>query len=245
MTPDELGIMDNNNCVLFIRGEYPFFCTKYPLEKHPGYKLSGDANDKYIFDVQELINTGEKRAKPQPEKEAHTVELLKNMEKADTRESERLMRMNAQRRHHKSVRGQDIGVAKTLKEGVDELISVSPQAEIARQQEEDYLRYQRELEKEREKQREEEKQEPLFLLDDSFDFNEPEVEITEPVYNFPPAVEIPQRPEMDNEPFIENMLELAGGSPIPTGAEVAYNMYGDNEFVNDDDFNFDLDSIYL
>lgn len=127
MTPDELSIMDNNNCILFIRGENPFFCTKYPLEKHPAYKYTGDANDKYLFDVKELINTGEKKKVPVPKR--RPVDLIKDMDRSDGRESEREMRRNSRPRPKKSIKGQDIGVTKPLNEGIEEYVKVSTQAQ--------------------------------------------------------------------------------------------------------------------
>lgn len=55
----ELAMMDNRNCVLFIRGEYPFFSEKYKLEQHPNYGRSGDADDKYLYDVKTLLTRDE------------------------------------------------------------------------------------------------------------------------------------------------------------------------------------------
>lgn len=55
----ELAMMDNKNCVLFIRGEYPFFSEKYKLEQHPNYKRSGDADDRYLYDVKTLLTKEE------------------------------------------------------------------------------------------------------------------------------------------------------------------------------------------
>lgn len=58
MTPDELAIMDNDNCILSIRGERPFFSRKYKLERHPNYKKSGDADKSKLFDVRQRLQTG-------------------------------------------------------------------------------------------------------------------------------------------------------------------------------------------
>ena len=44
MTVDELKVMKDNECILFVRGIYPFFCDKFVIEKHPNYKLLEDAN---------------------------------------------------------------------------------------------------------------------------------------------------------------------------------------------------------
>ena len=42
MTVDELKVMKDNECILFVRGIYPFFCNKFVIEKHPNYKLLED-----------------------------------------------------------------------------------------------------------------------------------------------------------------------------------------------------------
>ncbi len=42
MTVDELKVMKDNECILFVRGIYPFFCDKFVIEKHPNYKLLED-----------------------------------------------------------------------------------------------------------------------------------------------------------------------------------------------------------
>lgn len=44
MTLDELKVMKDNECILFVRGIYPFFCDKFDIEKHLNYKLLEDAN---------------------------------------------------------------------------------------------------------------------------------------------------------------------------------------------------------
>lgn len=44
MTVDELKVMKDNECVLFVRGIYPFFCDKFVIEKHLNYKLLEDSN---------------------------------------------------------------------------------------------------------------------------------------------------------------------------------------------------------
>lgn len=44
MTVDELKTMKDNECILFVRGIYPFFCDKFDIEKHLNYKLLEDSN---------------------------------------------------------------------------------------------------------------------------------------------------------------------------------------------------------
>ena len=42
MTPDEVRVLDNDHCILFIRGELPVMDRKYDILKHPGLKLTED-----------------------------------------------------------------------------------------------------------------------------------------------------------------------------------------------------------
>lgn len=88
MTTDELGVMDNENCVLFVRGLYPFFSVKYPLEKHPNYGRSGDGDKKYMYDVKERVQTGKNQHQPTFEEGAVT-RVFTDAQRADTREAER------------------------------------------------------------------------------------------------------------------------------------------------------------
>jgi len=41
ISSDEIRVMDNRYCLLFIRGENVVLDRKYPLEKHPSYRLMG------------------------------------------------------------------------------------------------------------------------------------------------------------------------------------------------------------
>lgn len=51
MTPSELRVMDNKNCVYLLRGLDPFFSVKYDLKKHPNHSLCGDSDKKNRYDV--------------------------------------------------------------------------------------------------------------------------------------------------------------------------------------------------
>ena len=42
MTPDEVRVLDNDHCILFIRGELPVMDRKYDILKHPSLKLTED-----------------------------------------------------------------------------------------------------------------------------------------------------------------------------------------------------------
>lgn len=56
MTVDELKTMKDNECILFVRGIYPFFCNKYKIERHPNYKLLEDFNADNAYLISD-INT--------------------------------------------------------------------------------------------------------------------------------------------------------------------------------------------
>lgn len=49
MTVDELKVMKDNECILFVRGIYPFFCDKFVIEKHPNYKLLEDSDKENAY----------------------------------------------------------------------------------------------------------------------------------------------------------------------------------------------------
>ena len=54
MTVDELKTMKDNECILFVRGIYPFFCNKYKIERHPNYKLLEDSNEKNAYLISDI-----------------------------------------------------------------------------------------------------------------------------------------------------------------------------------------------
>ena len=41
--------MKDNECILLVRGIFPFFCNKYKIERHPNYKLLEDADEKNAY----------------------------------------------------------------------------------------------------------------------------------------------------------------------------------------------------
>lgn len=67
ITPDEVGRLSNDECILFIRGLKPFKSKKYNYAKHPKYSQTGDADEKYRFDIKKYyekanISTNEEQA---------------------------------------------------------------------------------------------------------------------------------------------------------------------------------------
>lgn len=51
MTIDEIRTMDNAKCLVFVRGEQPFFDDKYDLKQHPRYQFTGDYSSTYNYDI--------------------------------------------------------------------------------------------------------------------------------------------------------------------------------------------------
>ena len=55
ITPDEVGRLDNNECILFIRGLKPFKSKKYDLTKHPNYRKTGDHDKNNMFGIDKYV----------------------------------------------------------------------------------------------------------------------------------------------------------------------------------------------
>lgn len=68
-TIDELATMDNNNCIVMVRGLYPFFTNKFNLSEHPRYAELGEdwkpdkekgetsADNPYIYFLDKNVET--------------------------------------------------------------------------------------------------------------------------------------------------------------------------------------------
>lgn len=76
MTVDELKVMKDNECILFVRGIYPFFCDKFVIEKHTNYKLLEDAdkNNAYLLSN---VNTVKFQVKMFPTENLSSLSLWK------------------------------------------------------------------------------------------------------------------------------------------------------------------------
>lgn len=55
MSPDDLQVMDNTQCILQIRGLRPFFSKKFEIEKHSRYSMLFDFDKKNYFDVAKFV----------------------------------------------------------------------------------------------------------------------------------------------------------------------------------------------
>ena len=68
-TIDELTTMDNNNCIVMVRGLYPFFTNKFNLSEHPRYAELGEgwkpdaekgetaSDNPYVYYLDRNVNT--------------------------------------------------------------------------------------------------------------------------------------------------------------------------------------------
>ena len=59
MTPDEIARMPEDECILIIRGLYPFYGKKFDYPKHKNYPKTGDADKKLLY-----INTKDNSEPP-------------------------------------------------------------------------------------------------------------------------------------------------------------------------------------
>ena len=57
MTVDEIAVMDGAKCILQLRGERPFFSSKYDITKHKNYKLLADSNKNNLLDLENHLST--------------------------------------------------------------------------------------------------------------------------------------------------------------------------------------------
>lgn len=115
MTPEELSVMDNNNCVLFIRGLHPFFSEKYPLEKHPNYPYCGDGNETLMYDVKKQKHTGQKKHEFDFPEDLSTS-LYRHAQMSDTREADFQRTMHTRPVERRSVRGRRLHEIKSFNE---------------------------------------------------------------------------------------------------------------------------------
>ena len=56
MSRDELAVMDGGKCILQLRGVRPFLSDKYDLTQHPNYKLTGDYDNRNLFDIEKFLD---------------------------------------------------------------------------------------------------------------------------------------------------------------------------------------------
>jgi type IV secretion system protein VirD4 len=86
MTTTEISTMKRENCIVMVRSRNPFFCDKYPIEKHPNFQFLDDFDKKNFFDITNSnikvitlaefqAKNGDVSAKAKLEKEIKEVEI--------------------------------------------------------------------------------------------------------------------------------------------------------------------------
>lgn len=80
LSPDEIGRLKRDECLVHIRGEHIFRDQKYQLDKHPNFKLTADYDESLFFDATEIVKANRERIKVENEKDRidcfGNVELL-------------------------------------------------------------------------------------------------------------------------------------------------------------------------
>ena len=56
MSVDELAIMPSSRCIMQLQGVRPFYSKKYDLTKHPMYRYTADANNKYTLNFKQYLS---------------------------------------------------------------------------------------------------------------------------------------------------------------------------------------------
>lgn len=51
MMAEEIGMMDNSQCLIFIRGCKPFCTRKYPYQTHPNYKFTAEKDSRKLYKI--------------------------------------------------------------------------------------------------------------------------------------------------------------------------------------------------
>lgn len=82
MQPNEVATMPISDCIVRIRSHNPFYCTKYPIEKHPNFKFLEDYDKANAFDVKNVhaVTLNEFVEKNTKSQSSENTELTQNME---------------------------------------------------------------------------------------------------------------------------------------------------------------------
>lgn len=77
MAPDEIGRLKRTECLVHVRGEHIFRDEKYPLDKHPNYRLTADYDESLFFNTDEIIRENRQRVYDEQE---DSINILGNTE---------------------------------------------------------------------------------------------------------------------------------------------------------------------
>ena len=78
MQTNEVATMPISDCIVRIRSHNPFYCTKYPIEKHPNYQFLEDYNPDNAYDVKTVRAVSVKEFEEQ-QKQQKLIEKEKNV----------------------------------------------------------------------------------------------------------------------------------------------------------------------
>ena len=85
MTPDEIARMPEDECILIIRGLYPFYGKKFDYPKHKNYPKTGDANKELLYvntkDNSEPLSRDDLNAEVEKIRAARITKLVTSNEK--------------------------------------------------------------------------------------------------------------------------------------------------------------------
>jgi len=76
--PDEVEMIGNQNCIVKIKGVYPFKSRKYNLNNHPNYNLLAEAHPDNVFDIERYVAFGDESWTKEV-KEMPGIELTEEM----------------------------------------------------------------------------------------------------------------------------------------------------------------------
>lgn len=130
LTADEIAVMDNNNCILFIRGQYPFFTTKYNYPRHPNYHMTGDANDKNQFNPKTIITGKLMRKVNENAEKAKMIE--RQARQADIRQAERERMLHSRAVQKTGMDGTALHEPMPTKAFVEKVVETSSPCELAK-----------------------------------------------------------------------------------------------------------------
>lgn len=104
MTPDEIARMDNGYCIVFLRGELPFYTKKYDYPRHLNYKYTEDCNGDLHYDFKDYFDTSKEDADDEETKKLKIIaEIRANlMNKAPKIKNEELVLAKKQFREKSS-----------------------------------------------------------------------------------------------------------------------------------------------
>ena len=78
MTVDELKVMKDEECILFVRGIAPFFSKKFVIEKHLNYSRLEDSNKKYAYGMENITTIRTEKLTDQDEEELMSEPVEEN-----------------------------------------------------------------------------------------------------------------------------------------------------------------------